>query len=211
VRSRGRHGARTGVGLLGVGLLVAAGACSEGEPSGSGEGAPASGARAASSPGAGADSARVAREVREMLTASAGSWNGGDLDGFLEDYVDEPPLVFVGSGGVIRGVDALRARYRASYWSEGGPRDSLRFEEVEVRPLGERHAVALGRYVLHRPEEEGRTTGTGYFTLVLREEHGGRWRILHDHSSAAETGGEGGDEGAGEGEASSGSPEGGAP
>lgn len=123
-----------------------------------------------------------------MLRASAGSWNAGDLEGFLDDYTDREDLTFTGSSGVRRGKDAVRESYRASYWAPGAQRDSLRFDSLEVRVLGTDHVLVLGRYVLYRPTPEGAgeaadsVTGTGPFTLVLRREEGA-WRILHDHSS----------------------------
>ena len=129
-----------------------------------------------------ADSVALADAVTEMLRASAASWNAGDLDGFLDDYSADPGLTFSGATGVVRGRDAVRARYLESYWAEGAERDSLRFEALEVRPLGEEHALALGRYVLYRPEAGDSVTATGAFSLVLRHEDDG-WRIIHDHSS----------------------------
>jgi ketosteroid isomerase-like protein len=135
--------------------------------------------------------------VEAMLNASAASWNAGDLDGFVDDYSDDPTLAFVGASGVTRGIAEVRARYESGYWSSGAPLDSLRFEDLEVRPLGERHALALGRYVLHRPAEgaenesgpagETTITSTGWFSLVLGLEDGS-WRILHDHSSELDAG-----------------------
>lgn len=130
--------------------------------------------------------------VEAMLDASAASWNAGDLDGFIDDYTEDPDLAFVGSGGVTRGIAEVRAQYESGYWSTGAPLDSLRFEDIEVRPLGERHALALGRYVLYRPAGVdapggGETvTSTGWFSLVLGLDEG-RWRILHDHTSELAT------------------------
>lgn len=136
--------------------------------------------------------------VEAMLEASAASWNAGDLDGFVDDYSEDPDLAFVGSSGVTRGIAEVRAGYESGYWSTGAPLDSLRFEDIEVRALGERHALALGRYVLYRPAESGgardtteagdaetggeTVTSTGWFSLVLGLVEG-RWRILHDHTS----------------------------
>lgn len=132
-----------------------------------------------------AAAAEVSAAVDSMLSASAASWNAGDLEGFLDDYSAGPGLTFVGGSGRIRGIDEVRERYRTSYWAPGAERDSLRFEDIEVRTLGPDHALAVGRYVLHRPgsdaaEEE--VGATGWFTLVLERE-GERWRIIHDHSS----------------------------
>jgi len=124
-----------------------------------------------------------------MLHASAASWNAGDLSGFVDDYTDDPALAFVGSSGVTRGIDAVRANYESGYWATGVPADSLRFEDLEIRPLGASHALALGRYVLFQPNDtEAETiTSTGWFSLVLGYEEG-RWRILHDHTSELEGG-----------------------
>lgn len=122
-----------------------------------------------------------------MLHASAASWNAGDLDGFVDDYSDDPLLAFVGAGGVTRGAAEVRANYESGYWATGAAADSLRFEDLEIRPLGEAHAFALGRYVLYQPQVAGQDsiTSTGWFSLVLGFE-GGRWRILHDHTSELE-------------------------
>lgn len=134
------------------------------------------------------DSARVADEITAMLRASARSWNAGDLDAFVDDYLDSPEMTFVGGSDVVRGREEVRARYEASYWAPGVERDSLRFEELEIRPLGDRHALALGRYVLYRPPADS-TTATGRFSLVLRRMGDGNdgddreWKIVHDHSS----------------------------
>ena len=118
-----------------------------------------------------------------MLNASASSWNGGDLDGFLDDYWRSEELTFSGSTGVTRGWEDVRTRYLDSYWAPGTVRDSLRFEGIEVFPLGEEHALALGQYVLFQPDAEGLVASTGFFSLVLQEMEG-EWKILHDHTSA---------------------------
>lgn len=131
-----------------------------------------------------ADSASVAQSVIRMLQASSASWNAGDLDGFLDDYWPSEQLTFSGASGVTRGWDGVRERYERTYWAPGAQRDSLRFQALEVMALGEDHALALGEYILYRPEEEGRVTSTGYFSLVLRRVEGA-WKIIHDHTSAA--------------------------
>lgn len=120
---------------------------------------------------------RAARIVA-MLDASAVAWNQNDLDGFLEPY--GPDATFVGSSGLVRGLPAIRERYVQSYWSSGAPGESLRFENIEVRPFGSDHALAVGEYVV-----TNRTTGAegrGFFSLMLARTPVG-WRIVHDHSS----------------------------
>lgn len=149
------------------------------------------------------DESGLREEVREMLDRSAAAWNRGDLEAFLDDYERSPNTTYIGSSGRIEGWDGIRARY-APALAPGAERDSLRFVDLHVRSLGQRHALATARYVLHR---EGETTSTGPFTLVLVSVES-RWRIIHDHTSedppeagtddetraaGAGTGGEGGE------------------
>lgn len=119
-----------------------------------------------------------------MLAASAAAWNRGDLDGFLADYAED--ATYVGSRGLVRGAESIRALYERGYWSGGVPRDLLRFELLDVRITGPGAATAVGRYLLE-DRDSGQRTGTGLFTLVLTRE-GGAWKILHDHSSAEPAG-----------------------
>ncbi|HEV2124755.1 MAG TPA: nuclear transport factor 2 family protein [Chloroflexota bacterium] len=120
-------------------------------------------------------------EIVAALDASTEAWNAGELEGFLEPYLDSPGTTFVGGSGLLRGKDAIRESYRRSYWRTGTPEDRLSFQEIEVRPLGPEHALAVGRYVVAR-RATGEQTATGLFSLVLVRTAQG-WRILHDHSS----------------------------
>lgn len=115
-----------------------------------------------------------------MLTASAEAWTRGDLDGYLDDYA--PDATFVGASGLTRGREAIRQTYIRGYWSSGMPEDGLRFELLEVRPVGLVTALAVGRYILFDRETD-EATATGVFSLTLRRTDDG-WRIVHDHSSA---------------------------
>ncbi len=123
-------------------------------------------------------------EIAAMLHASTSAWNAGELDGYLDDYWASEDLTFSGADGVTRGWEDLRTRYLSSYWAPESPRDSLRFEELEISPLGEDHALALGRYILYQPEDSDVMKAMGFFSLVLGKVDG-EWRILHDHTSTA--------------------------
>lgn len=118
-------------------------------------------------------------EIQSMLDASATAWNRGDLDMFISDYARDSMTSFVGAGKVHYGFDWIRDNY-APRFAPGAGRDSLRFVDLQARPLGMDHALATARYVLFR---EDSVTSSGVFTLVLRRE-GGRWKILHDHTTA---------------------------
>lgn len=117
--------------------------------------------------------------ITDALEASAAAWNRGDLEGFMDVYLQSPETTYVGGTGLEVGYDAIRRRY-APLFDPGAERDSLRFEDVRVRALDAGVAVGVSRWVLHRG---GEVTGTGPFTLVLRRVDGA-WKIVHDHSSS---------------------------
>jgi ketosteroid isomerase-like protein len=130
--------------------------------------------------GAPADPAALQASVESLLTVSAEAWNGGDLEGFLYWYKSGPETSFMTSRGPVHGLDELRGVY-ASRFEPGASRDSLRFEDIETRPLAPWLGLATARCVLFQGDS---ITDTCVFTLVLENAPEG-WRIIHDHSSAA--------------------------
>lgn len=119
-------------------------------------------------------------EIAAMLVRSAADWNRGDLAGFMGDYARDSLTSYVTGGHVQYGWQPLYDHYQATYFAPGRSRDSLAFEEVRVRPLAPDLALCTARFKLVRG---GVVTGSGPFTLIL-EKRGGRWSILHDHTSA---------------------------
>ena len=116
-------------------------------------------------------------EITAALAASADGWNRGDLDAHLAPYADS--TTFMTRSGPVRGRDRTRESLRRAYWQEGRPKQSLRFESLEVRMLGPEHALVLGRFIL---SGGGAQDQTGWFSLTWAHTADG-WRIIHDHSS----------------------------
>ena len=117
-----------------------------------------------------------AAELIRTLQATTENWNKGDLDGFIAPY--DSSSAFMTKSGPVGRVD-MRARYANAYFALKEPRQTLQFEQIAVRPLGQDHALMTGRFIL---SGGGAPEQTGWFSLVWgRTEHG--WKILHDHSS----------------------------
>ena len=120
---------------------------------------------------------RVIQEIKALLTRQEARWNAGDIDGFLKYYWKSDELTFSSGGTMRRGWEATKNRYNQRYPTPERMGRTV-FSELEVRLLGKSAAMVLGRWNLHRePDPIG-----GNFTLVL-EQIGGKWLIIHDHTS----------------------------
>jgi len=136
-------------------------------------------ARPATSASPDADRADLTRLIAAQLDRSASDWNRGDLNGFLSDYAPESTTTYVDGRRSRPGMTFIRGVY-APRFAPGGKRDSLHFEELEVRPLSATLALVTARFILQR---NGAITSSGPFTLVMESRPEG-WKILHDHSSS---------------------------
>ena len=122
-------------------------------------------------------------DIEAIMEDSAAGWNEGDMDRFLAAYSDAPETSFIGSGGLTRGRAEMEGRYREAYdWSQPDPaeRGVLTFETEDFRPLGDDHALYIGRYILTYPD--GREPATWLTSLVFARV-GDDWKIAADHSS----------------------------
>lgn len=116
-------------------------------------------------------------ELRTELAKMADAWNANDLAAHVAPYSEE--AVFMVPSGPLIGRERVRASLERSFWAGGRPKQQLRFEEVDVRMLGDRDARVMGKFVL---SGGGVQDISGRFTTIW-EKVDGRWRIIHDHSS----------------------------
>ena len=119
-------------------------------------------------------------EIQSVLTAQQDAWNRGDIDAFMNGYARSASTVFVSQDEVSAGWETVRDRYRVKY-SDRTKMGTLSFSEIEVTMLSPDAAVVLGRWRLKRTNDEPH----GRFTLIFKRLPEG-WRIVHDHTSAAE-------------------------
>jgi ketosteroid isomerase-like protein len=127
----------------------------------------------ATPPGWAADEAAIAA----ALQLSADSWNSGNLPRHLSIYDDS--VTYMTGNGPRHGVAPIQRAFAETYWRDGRPVQSLRFDQVDIRPLGEGVALQTGRFVLFGG---GQSEQSGWFTLIwVRTARG--WKAVHDHSS----------------------------
>ena len=106
-------------------------------------------------------------------------WNTGDLDAFMEGYLNTEYLVFSGSSGPINGWKATRDRYKKSY-STRLLMGTLDFEILNIISLSNTVAQLQGSFYLKRDMEDSR----GFFTLTWLKIKD-QWFIISDHTSAS--------------------------
>ncbi len=127
-----------------------------------------------------AASTKVEAEIRAVIQAQQQAWNRGDIDGFMAGYARADSTTFVSGDTVTRGWQTVRDRYKKKY-SDRERMGALTFSDLEIMSLSNDVAVALGRWKLIRTKDKP----LGRFTLLFRRGPEG-WRIIHDHTSAAE-------------------------
>ena len=120
--------------------------------------------------------------IRQVLEKQVEAWNRQDLDAFMQGYWHSPELTFFSGATENRGWDAALERYRKAYQSEGRQMGKLAFSDLQIESLSPAAAFVRGSFHLSMPDGK---QPHGIFTLVFRKFPEG-WRIIHDHTCAAE-------------------------
>jgi len=120
--------------------------------------------------------------IKHMLVSQIEAWNHGNLEGFMQGYWRSPDLTFVSGATVTKGWEPTLARYRQRYQSEGREMGKLEFQDLNIDLLGRRAAVVTGQFLLTMSDGK---QPHGRFTLIVKRMTGG-WKIVHDHTCAAE-------------------------
>jgi ketosteroid isomerase-like protein len=120
--------------------------------------------------------------IEHVLRAQQEAWNHHDLNGFMAGYWNSPELTFFSGAKETSGWQATLDRYRSTYNSPGHEMGTLEFSRLRIEMLGPEAAFVRGEWHLTMPDGK---TPHGLFTLVFHRFPEG-WRIVHDHTSAAE-------------------------
>jgi len=131
---------------------------------------------AGAAPGTPAPATDPTAEILALQDSTASAWNHDNLSGHVAPYADTATFM---APGPIRGQDRIRASLERSFWREGKPVQQLRYDSLQVRPLGSDYALVTGRFTLYGG---GRQDRSGWFSLVYARTPEG-WKIIHDHSS----------------------------
>lgn len=117
------------------------------------------------------------KAIRELLDTQTGSWNRGDIEGFMQTYWKNDSLMFIGKSGVHFGWQETLNNYRKGY-PDTAAMGRLSFDIISIRILSSDYSYVVGKWKLNR------TIGNleGYYDLLMKKIKG-RWYIIADHSS----------------------------
>jgi ketosteroid isomerase-like protein len=118
--------------------------------------------------------------IRAVLDQQAKDWNAGNVAQFMQGYARTDTTRFASGGSIVLGWDSVLERYRKTYGDKAAM-GTLTFSAIDITVLARDAALAFGRWRLKREKDEP----SGLFTLLFRKTPDG-WRIVHDHTSAAE-------------------------
>ena len=127
-------------------------------------------------------SAKDDAEIRAVMSAQAAAWNRGDIDGFMTGYARSDATEFIAGDKLTLGWQTVRDRYKKRYDTRE-KMGTLTFSALKITLLSGDAALVTGRWRLVRNKDKPH----GRFTLLFRRLPEG-WRIVHDHTSAAEPG-----------------------
>jgi ketosteroid isomerase-like protein len=119
------------------------------------------------------------QDIRSVLDDQVAAWNRGDIPGFMEGYDKSESTTFVGPT-ITKGHAQVLANYRKRYPTPE-KMGTLRFSDLEIRPLGADYASVIGKFHLDRSAAAGGES-SGIFTLLFHKTAKG-WKVILDHTS----------------------------
>ena len=123
--------------------------------------------------------------MEEMLDAYAAAVRAKDVDAFLALYADDVRNFDLWSVWSYDGKDALRGMVSEWFGSLGD--DVVAVEADEVRTQTGDDVAAVSAFLTYRglsAEGEELRSMNNRLTWVLRKDADGRWKIVHEHTSA---------------------------
>ena len=118
-------------------------------------------------------------DIRTMFEAGCAAWNRGDLDGYLASYWDSDQTLWISSGSLLRGREAIAAAYKSRFASTQ-QMGKLSVAGLEIDVLTPTDAFAFGRWILDREDQ----SSAGFFTVQLKKIDDA-WFFVSDHASTS--------------------------
>ncbi|MFQ5650194.1 MAG: YybH family protein [bacterium] len=127
------------------------------------------------------DEQAARREILAIVKDSEAGWNQGSIEKFMQGYWKSDSLRFASGGTISYGWQPVFQRYTTRYPGKAAMGE-LTFSNLDVTVISADAGLVFGKWQLLREQD----APWGLFTLFLRKTREG-WRIVHDHTSSAES------------------------
>ena len=119
--------------------------------------------------------AKEINAIKKMLSTQQICWNNGDIDGFMQGYLNSEELIFTSATHIpTYGWENTLKRYKSSYPTKSSMGE-FRFEILNLRLTSEKTAILNGKWKLIREND----LPNGLFWLDL-ERFDENWLITKD-------------------------------
>ena len=117
------------------------------------------------------------KEITAMMMQQAKDWSNGDIEAFMEGYIQSDSLKFIGKKGLTYGWKQTLENYKKGYPTKEHT-GILTFKLLDFDSLAENIFFVVGEFHLKRKVGDA----NGIFSLILKRING-EWKIIADHSS----------------------------
>lgn len=117
-------------------------------------------------------------QIRSILYNQTKFWNEGNIERFMEGYLKNDSLVFIGKSGLTYGFDKTLANYKKNY-PDIATMGKLDFDIKKIEKLSKKIYFVIGKWHLSRNEKGDLQ---GHYSLIFKKIKG-KWTITSDHSS----------------------------
>jgi len=118
-------------------------------------------------------------QIIKVLDEQAKAWNEGNIEAYMEGYLQSDSLRFASGGNVSYGWETTLERYKKGY-PDKETMGILIFSEIDIKLISDEAALVFGKWELERKSDHP----WGLFTLLFKKTDEG-WRVVHDHTSSA--------------------------
>jgi hypothetical protein len=118
------------------------------------------------------------QKIQSLLANQTKFWNEGNIDKFMEGYLNSDSLVFVGKSGLTYGYNKTLNNYKKNY-PDLASMGVLNFDIKKIEQLSKKIYIVVGKWHLTRKEKGDLM---GYYSLIFKKTKKD-WVIVYDHSS----------------------------
>ena len=115
--------------------------------------------------------------VLKALEKQRMDWNSGNIEAYMQGYLNSDSLLFVGKNGPTYGWQKTLDNYKKGY-PDTAHMGKFTSTIISLKKLSVEYYFVTGKWFLKRSVGDA----TGYYTLLLRKIKG-KWVVVADHSS----------------------------